>query len=167
LTTINGLPAHVLLVHFIVVLAPLTAVVAVVCALWPAARQRLTWPLLGLAVITAVLTPLTTEAGEWLVHRRERSPLLHAHAELGDTMVYFSIALVAAAAFVAFVHVREVRGKSVKPVARWVIAVIVVIASVATTVQVYRIGDSGAKATWGQETAWGSASVRAVPSTAP
>jgi len=147
LTTINGLPAHVLLVHFIVVLAPLTAVVAVVCALWPAARQRLTWPLLGLAVITAVLTPLTTEAGEWLVHRRERSPLLHAHAELGDTMVYFSIALVAAAAFVAFVHVREVRGKSVKPVARWVIAVIVVIASVATAVQVYRIGDSGAKAT--------------------
>ena len=93
--------------------------------------------------------------------------MLHAHTELGDTMVYFSIALVAAAGFVAFVHVREVRGKSVKPVARWVIAVIVVIASIATTVQVYRIGDSGAKATWGQQTASGSAAVRAAPSTAP
>ena len=76
MTTFNGLPAHVLLVHFIVVLAPLTAVLAIVCAVWPAARQRLVWLVLGLAVTTAVLTPLTTEAGEWLEHREGRSPLL-------------------------------------------------------------------------------------------
>jgi hypothetical protein len=158
LSTFNGLPAHVLLVHFIVVLAPLTAVLAIVCALWPAARQRLAWLVLGLASLTAVLTPLTTEAGEWLEHREGRSPLLHTHTELGDTMLYFSIALVAAAALIAYVHVREVRGRSVKPVARWLIAAIVVVASVATTVQVYRIGDSGAKATWGQESGADSAS---------
>ena len=90
MSTFNGLPAHVLLVHFIVVLAPLTAILAIVCALWPAARQRLAWLVLGLAVITAVLTPLTTDAGEWLAKRNGRSPLLHAHTELGDTMVYFS-----------------------------------------------------------------------------
>jgi ABC-type branched-subunit amino acid transport system permease subunit len=148
LSTFNGLPAHVLLVHFIVVLAPLTAVLAIVCTFWPAARQRLVWLVLALAVITAVLTPLTTDAGEWLEKRNGRSPVLHAHTELGDTMAYFSIALVVAAALIAFVHFREARGKSVKPVARWLIAAIVVIASVATTVQVYRIGDSGAKATW-------------------
>jgi uncharacterized membrane protein len=70
-------------------------------------------------------------------------------------MLYFSIALVAAAALIAFVHVRDLRGKSVKPVARWLVAAVVVIASVATAVQVYRIGDSGAKATWGQESAAG------------
>jgi hypothetical protein len=148
LSTFNGLPAHVLLVHFIVVLAPLTALLAVVCTFWPAARQRLVWLVLALAVLTAVLTPLTTEAGEWLEHRQGRSPLLQAHAELGDTMVYFSIALIAAAALIAFVHQREARRKSVNPVARWLIAALVVAASVATTTQVYRIGDSGAKATW-------------------
>ncbi len=153
MTTFNGLPAHVLLVHFIVILAPLTAVLAVICALWPAARQRLVWLVLGLAVITSVLTPLTTQAGEWLEHREGRSPLMHAHTELGDTMLYFSIALVAAAALLAFVHIREARGRSVKPVARWLIATVVVIACAATTVQVYRIGESGAKATWGQESA--------------
>lgn len=43
---INGLPAHVLLVHFIVVLTPLTAVFAILCVLWQAARQRLVWPTL-------------------------------------------------------------------------------------------------------------------------
>jgi uncharacterized membrane protein len=71
-------------------------------------------------------------------------------------MAYFSIALVAAAALIAFIHLRETRGKSVKPIARWLIAAIVVVASVATTVQVYRIGDSGAKATWSKQSAVGS-----------
>jgi ABC-type branched-subunit amino acid transport system permease subunit len=156
LSTFNGLPAHVLLVHFIVILAPLTAVLAIVCAFWPAARHRLVWLVLALAAVTAVLTPLTTDAGEWLEKREGRSPLLHAHTELGDTMLYFSIALVAAAALIAFVHVRDLRGKSVKPVARWLVAAVVVIASIATAVQVYRIGDSGAKATWGQQSTAGS-----------
>jgi DMSO reductase anchor subunit len=71
-------------------------------------------------------------------------------------MVYFSIALVAAAALIVFVHLREARGKSLKPIARWLIAAVVVIASVASTVQVYRIGDSGAKATWSKQSAVGS-----------
>jgi hypothetical protein len=148
MSTINGLPAHVLFVHFIVVLAPLTAILAIICAVWSAARRRLTWLVLGLAVITAILTPLTTDAGEWLERREHRSPVLHAHTELGDTMLYFAVALVAVAALLAFVHLREARGTSVKPVAQWVIAALVIIASLATTVQVYQIGDSGAKATW-------------------
>ena len=156
MSTFNGLPAHVLLVHFIVVLGPVTAILAIVCTFWPAARQRLVWLVLALAVITAVLTPLTTDAGEWLAKRTGGSPLLHAHTELGDTMAYFSLVLVAAAALIAFAHLREARGRSVKPVARWLIAAVVVIASVATTVQVYRIGDSGAKASWSTQSAVGS-----------
>ncbi|MCW2686085.1 MAG: hypothetical protein JWR37_975, partial [Mycobacterium sp.] len=92
MSTFNGLPAHVLLVHFIVVLAPLTAILATVCALWPAARQRLVWLVLALAAVTALLTPLTTDAGEWLEKRSGRSPLLHTHTQLGDTMLYFSAA---------------------------------------------------------------------------
>ncbi|WP_006243300.1 hypothetical protein [Mycolicibacterium tusciae] len=41
MSTLDGLPAHVLLVHFVVVLAPMTAVLLVVCAVWPAAQRRL------------------------------------------------------------------------------------------------------------------------------
>jgi hypothetical protein len=66
MSTINGLPAHALLVHFIVVLAPLTAVLAIVSAVWLSARQRLVWLVFALAVVTSILTPLTTQAGEWL-----------------------------------------------------------------------------------------------------
>ncbi len=36
-------------------------------------------------------------------------------------------------------------------VALWAVAIVVIIASVATTVQVYRIGDSGAKSVWAQD----------------
>ncbi len=153
MSMINGLPAHVLFVHFIVVLAPLTAILAVLCALWPAARRRLTWLVLALAVITAILTPLTTEAGEWLETREGGSAALQVHTELGDTMLYFSVALVAAAVLLAFVHLRERREQSLKPFAQWAIAAVIIIVSLATAAQVYRIGDSGAKATWGDVSA--------------
>lgn len=148
MTTISGLPAHALLVHFIVILAPLTAVLAVMSALWPAARKRLVWLVLGLAVTTAVLTPLTTGAGEWLEDQVGRSPLLHEHAELGDTMIYFAIGLLIASALVAVIHVREHRGKPLNSVVVWALAAIIIVFSAATAVQVYRIGDSGARATW-------------------
>lgn len=151
MSTFQGLPAHVLLVHFVVVLAPLTAALAIACALWPAARRRLTWLVVILAVVTTVLTPLTTEAGEWLEHQTERTPLLHEHAELGDTMVYFAIALLIGAALLAVVHVRESRERPFTPALTWAIAALVIIASVATTVQVVRIGDSGARSAWGDK----------------
>jgi VanZ family protein len=153
MTTINGLPAHALLVHFIVVLAPLTAVLAIVSAVSASARQRLVWLVFTLAIVTSILTPLTTQAGEWLEHRAGSSPLLHAHTELGDTMIYFSLALVAAALLLAFVHIRESRGRTISALALWAVAAVVIVAGVATTAQVYRIGDSGAKAVWGDSVA--------------
>lgn len=153
LSTFQGLPAHILLVHFIVVLAPLTAVLAILCALWPPARRHLTWLVLILAAGTTILTPLTTDAGEWLEHRTRPTELLNTHTELGDTMLYFSIGLLVAAVLLAVVHVREHREKPLKPVITWAIAAVVVIASIATTVQVYRIGDSGARSTWGDKVA--------------
>jgi ABC-type Na+ efflux pump permease subunit len=147
-TTISGLPAHALLVHFIVILAPLTAILAIMSALWPAARKRLVWLIFGLAVVTVVLTPLTTGAGEWLEDKVGRSPLLHEHTELGDTMIYFAIGLLIAAALLAVVHVREHRGKPLNSVVLWALAAVIIVFSAATAVQVYRIGDSGARATW-------------------
>ena len=50
-TTILGIPAHPLLVHFAVVFVPLLIGVAVVYTLWPAARSRLDWALALLAVV--------------------------------------------------------------------------------------------------------------------
>jgi len=148
-STLNGLPAHPLLVHFIVVLGPLTAVLAILCALWPAARQRLVWPVLAMAAATAVLTPIAAEAGEWLEHKVEETAALETHEHLGKTMIYFALALLVAAILLAVLHVREQRGTPLSKVLSAVLTVFIVIAGVATTVQVYRVGHSGAESVWG------------------
>lgn len=138
-----------MLVHFLVVLAPLTAILAILCAVWPAARQRLVWLVLVLAGVTAVLTPIAKEAGEWLEHHIEESKLVEEHAELGDTMIFFSLALLVAAVLLVVVHRRTERGRPLSTALSAAIAAFVVLASVATTAQVFRIGHSGAEATWG------------------
>ncbi len=144
---INGLPAHPMLVHFIVVLAPLTALLAILCAVWPAVRRRLVWPTLALAGVTLVLTPITAEAGEWLYQRVEDTELVEKHEHLGETMIYFSLALFAAAVLLAFVNHRANRGKSSTALSL-VVAVLVIGVGVTTSAQVYRIGHSGAESVW-------------------
>ncbi|MFI7670336.1 DUF2231 domain-containing protein [Nocardia sp. NPDC049526] len=149
MSTINGLPAHILLVHVIVVFVPLTAVLLVLSAVWPVIRRRMIWLVVVLAVVTLALTPVTTDAGEWLEKRVGRSPALHTHTHLGDTLLYFVLPMLVATGLLVAVHLRERRSK---PVARAVVvavAVLAVASGVAATVQVYRIGDSGARATWG------------------
>src|ERR1700722_1135539 len=95
-STVNGLPAHILLNHFVVVLGPLAALLAILCALWPAARRRLIWLVLVLSVGTLILTPLTTSSGGWLVGKVGASPPVNIHAELGATLIYMVAALAAA-----------------------------------------------------------------------
>ncbi len=147
MTVIAGLPAHVLLVHFLVVLAPLTALLTILCGLWPAARRRLVWLVLAL-----VLTPLTTSAGEWLYNREQQpSEMLHTHEERGESMIYFSVALLVAAVAVAVLHWWEGRSGKYRLVANVVVAIVAVAVGVSSTVAVVRIGDSGARAVWGDE----------------
>ncbi|WP_324675427.1 DUF2231 domain-containing protein [Mycobacterium sp. 663a-19] len=149
MTTVNGLPAHILLNHFVVVLGPLTAILAILCALWPAARRRLIWLVLLLAVITLVLTPLTTGSGMWLRDKLGPSPAISKHQELGETLIYLVAALAATVIVLAGVHVRQARGRTVKFALHAVLGLLVIAAAVATLVQSYRVGESGARAAWG------------------
>ncbi|OBB33455.1 hypothetical protein A5792_09955 [Mycolicibacterium peregrinum] len=155
MTVIDGLPAHVLLVHALVVLAPLTAALVILCALWPAARQgHLLWLTLILAVVTTGLTPLTTYAGEWLYDLRPaQDAVLQEHAELGDTMIYFSLALLVVALALVGLHFAEQRDHSRRLIYHGVVAVVAVVVGVASMVQIYRIGDLGARSVWGSEIA--------------
>ena len=158
LTTINGLPAHVLLVHRVVVLVPVTAVLVVLSAVWPAARRRLgiVTPIVALA--TTIVVPVTTDAGEWLERRVPGDPLVEAHVKLGDELLPWAIGLLAVAVVVWALHRfggrasgSDVDGEG-KP--GWFTPVVVVLIVAGLVVaggsvyQVYRIGDSGAKATW-------------------
>lgn len=151
MSTLQGLPAHILLNHFVIVLLPLTAILAILCAVWPAARRRLVWLVLALAVVDVVITPLTVSAGEWLIdHADKQSAMLDYHAELGDTMIYFAAALLIAAVLLAVLHVRQRQSLLVPPLVQGLVMVLVIAASVAALVQTYRTGDSGARSAWGE-----------------
>ena len=94
---------------------PLTALLDILCALWPAARRRLVWLVLALAVVTTVLTPLTINAGEWLYDQSpSHAPILEEHAERGGWMIYFAIALLVVAMALAVQHWLESRSDEPK-----------------------------------------------------
>lgn len=166
---INGLPGHPLFVHGAAALVPLTALALVVCALWSSAARRLSWVLPVLGLVTLALVVLTTESGEWLEERMRETALLEEHAEMGPGLTPWAIAL-----FVLTVAVWLIGraglgrerdrggeagsrvgggGSAVARVAssvpvRVVALVIAVVVAAGAVVQVYRIGDSGAKAAW-------------------
>ncbi|GAB3887642.1 hypothetical protein GCM10029964_053960 [Kibdelosporangium lantanae] len=153
MTTVNGLPAHILLVHAIVVLLPLSAALLVLCALWPAARRKLAGANALLSVIVVILVPITTEAGEWLERRVPSTPLLRDHTELGDTALWVAIPVAVLAVVVWWRHREEslVGRKFLAPASAAVTAVVAVLAVLAAGAAVYdivRIGDSGAQVTW-------------------
>ncbi|MBV8346337.1 MAG: hypothetical protein JOZ49_02020 [Mycolicibacterium sp.] len=155
MTVVNGLPAHVLLLHFMVVLVPLTALLEIVCGLWPAARRGgLMWLTLILAIITAVLAPITINAGEWLYNlRRTPSPILREHADRGETMTYFAVALLVVAIALVVVRVAERRSDKRRLVTNIAVAVLALAVGISSMVQIYRVGDAGSQSVWGGEIA--------------
>ncbi|OBH58159.1 DUF2231 domain-containing protein [Mycobacterium sp. E2479] len=151
MNVINGMPAHALLLHFVLVLVPLTALLEIVCGLWPAARRgQLMWLTLLLAAATMVLTPITINAGGWLYGLRTNpSPILREHAERGSLMSYFSAALLAAAVVLVVVGLIERRSGKTRAATRLLVAILVLAVGVSSMVQIYRVGDAGAKSVWG------------------
>lgn len=147
---VEGLPAHALLLHFVVVLVPLTALLVTVCGLWPAGRQgQLMWATLISAIITMVLTPITTTAGLWLYSLRTRpSPILREHAARGSTMIYFSAALLVVAVTLAVLGVRERRSGKPEIAVKIVMGIVVVAVGISSLIQIYRVGDTGAQSVW-------------------
>ncbi|MEU6394697.1 DUF2231 domain-containing protein [Streptomyces sp. NPDC046939] len=155
---INGLPAHVLLVHFVVVLVPLTALAVVASAVSRRVAQRMGVALPLLALITLAGVPLTTNAGEWLEKHVSSDALVRRHAELGDGLLPWAIGLFVVAVAAWWVArgaatpgptpSAEDNGRRTAMPVRVAVAVLALVVSVGAVVDVYRIGDSGAKAAW-------------------
>jgi hypothetical protein len=180
-TQINGLPAHVLLIHVVVVLIPVASLLVLLAAWWPAARRRLGLATPVLAVLALAVVPVTTHAGQWLKDRLPTQPAIEHHASLGRGMLIWAIGLAVAGVAVYALGVvsdrqaAEVGAAERVPVAAGgpdqpagagqtgsaparrqgsmfavtlVIGVLATAIAVGSTIQIYRIGDSGAKAVW-------------------
>ena len=148
--TIGGIPLHPLIVHAVVVLVPLASLLLLLAAVSPRIRHWAGILTPVTATLALVMTPLATQSGEALEKRVEASPALEEHTELGDSLLYF-VLVVAVLAWALWFLDRRARA-AVATGARSPLLTVVIVLSVvsvlATTVQVIRIGHSGASASW-------------------
>ena len=155
---IAGLPAHILLIHGVVVLAPLAGLAGVVFALVRPTRRYLAWPLGLLALLLVPLSVLTAEAGEQLEKARPASQLIEEHARQGSFLRYVAalflvvVAAQIAAAFPAIITRRPAfRGLRGLLEARWLVPATSVLGVLAGLFLVYQsivTGHSGAVSVW-------------------
>jgi hypothetical protein len=151
---IFGLPAHPLFAHAPVVLVPLTALLALTCAISRRQRERLGWLAVGLALASLVFVQLAIGSGEALEDAVNESPLVEDHAGMADTLLPIAAGLfVAVTAMVVTdrLLLRRRGPDGPRAGARWLVAALAVAAVVSgalATAWAVRAGHSGAKAVW-------------------
>ena len=169
--TINGSPTHVLIVHLVVVLLPVSVLAAVVLVAVPASRRAFALLTLAVGFIACIAIPFAFLSGSALRSHLPDSKLIDRHVSLAHVLLplaaVFGLAL---AAFVVVDLLRRTRTDNLNQLERRVVgsndrignyaathrlsglhratATVLVVLAVATGVQVYRVGDAGAKASW-------------------
>ncbi|MFV0286176.1 MAG: DUF2231 domain-containing protein [Demequina sp.] len=149
---IAGLPLHPLIVHAVVVLAPLAALLALAYVALPARQALLRWPLAALAVIAGGSAVVADQSGEALQHRLEsaglESDLIETHAEIGEATtvvtVLFMLFALACVLFALRPTTAAKRGGALRVVSSIVLAGL----SLGVLYQVVLAGHSGATAVW-------------------
>ncbi|NNG38642.1 hypothetical protein HJ588_05040 [Flexivirga sp. ID2601S] len=154
--TINGLPAHPLIVHATVVLVPLAALAVILHAVWPAARRRLgvLTPVLG--VVALILTWVTIGAGEALARDlgpAGTSPAVQRHEHFAEQLPPWAIALAVISVGEWLWFRYDVPARISRHTARrgsdLAVRAVSCVVAVGMTVMLVRAGDAGARATWG------------------
>ena len=145
MNSIGGLPAHILLVHVVVIILPLTAAAAILGSIWPRAQRKFTFLTPLGALVGLISVPLTVAAGQSLVQALGgTTPALARHITLASRVLPLSIALFLVTAG-QWAYLRFLRPR------RWVtvaIAALVIVVAAATTAQVVLTGDAGSRAVW-------------------
>jgi len=136
-----GLPLHPLVVHAVVVLAPLVTVGLTLALARPTWAARLRLVLAVLAVAAAGAALVARPSGQWLLARVPGSPEVARHASLGDTLPW--LLLVTAGLVVAWAW-SDGRGRPSRLLGGLALA-----ACVLATGWTVAVGHSGAVSVWG------------------
>jgi hypothetical protein len=152
--TLLGLPAHPLVVHGAIVLVPLVAIGTIIVAFWPRARGVFGWAVAVLSVAAFGFVGLAQKTGGALANHVEPTALTRAHVEMGDAVLPWAFVIMGIACSVMALtwYLRHIHQSTESP--SWfrplsiALGTLAVLAALGGTVQVYRVGHSGAKATW-------------------
>lgn len=144
----------------VVVLLPLSALGGLIIALRARWRRRFGPAVLLLTVVSVGVIPLVTTTGRQLKAELPENPAIDRHAALGDNLLPFALAfgvavlLLVIAGWLADREPATVEARKVLVTSTmWrriaiVAAALVAFTAVAATVQVARVGHSGATAVW-------------------
>ncbi|MGA9747770.1 MAG: hypothetical protein WBQ50_09995 [Nocardioides sp.] len=154
---IAGLPAHPLIIHATVVLAPLAAVLVIVFAVWPRNRWLTRWPAAVGAVVAVIVVWAARLSGASML---EANPALRQlvathqeRAELASLVVigFTVLTLVGTWSLGGPTALASGRGEreSRVVVLDKVMPAVLVVAAVAMIASVVLAGDAGARAVWG------------------
>jgi hypothetical protein len=152
--TFMGLPAHALIVHGAVVLAPLFAILSLVYAVVPRVRGKLDWAVVlsGLgaagAIFAARQSGLSFEAARF---PDEIPPVVLEHSSFGNPLLFTTLGLTVAA--LALVFITRPKGEAAtggggSSVVSLGLTVITVVLAAIVAYYAIRAGHSGATAVW-------------------
>ena len=177
---INGLPVHALVLHAAVIFVPLLALGALVYAVVPRWRSKIGWAVALLAVIAPLSTLVAKLSGTQLYNRLidqglsgRGKEILDDHMSFGTTTWWLSLALGLVSLVMVGLTVRsrtpdrtmvtagsgggatlageaEARPAAVPRVVEIVLAIAMVVLAALAGYYVFRTGDAGATAVWGQ-----------------
>jgi hypothetical protein len=154
---IAGLPAHPLIIHAAVVLAPLAALVVIVFALRPGTRWLTRWPAAVGAVVAVLAVWAARLSGESMVAANPAlGRLVATHQDRGELLslvviAFAGLTLLATWALGGPTALASGRGARTSRVAVLdkVLPVVLVLASLGLLASVVLTGDAGARAVWG------------------
>lgn len=154
----NGLPLHPLIIHVVVVFAPLAGIGGILYAAVPQWRWWLRWPLVASAVIAAAAGIIAVKSGQDLENQRhlQTLPELATHAARGRFLRWVMLAFLVPTALAAWqlggpspVSTDGKTGGGRTGVVAWAIQLLLVAGAITVLVCVFLTGDSGAKTVWG------------------
>ncbi len=157
LETINGIPAHPLFVHFVVVLLPLSALGMIALVLVPRFRGRIQFGFIGGALLFSTgMAFIAKDSGQKL--NQEVSVSLEHHVWGERTFLAAAALLVVSAIWIWLVDSRR------KSIFTTLFAIGVVVLSLSAITATVLAGDSGAKSVWDKQLADASAQESAAES---
>ena len=154
----NGLPLHPLIIHVVVVFAPLAGIGGILYAAVQQWRWWLRWPLVASAVIAAVAGIIAVKSGQDLENQRhlQTLPELATHAARGRFLRWVMLAFLVPTALAAWqlggpspVSADGKTGGGRTGAVAWAIQLLLVAGAITVLVCVFLTGDSGAKSVWG------------------
>jgi hypothetical protein len=159
----NGLPLHPLVVHIVVVFAPLAGLGGIAYAAVPRWRWWLRWPLVACALVATAGAIVAVQSGQSLENQRQLQTLpgMATHAARGRFLRWVLLAFLVPTGLAAW----QLGGPSPLPTATgrtrwngagrtgavaWALRLLLVAGAVTVLVCVFLTGDSGSRTVWGR-----------------